>query len=163
MKTLQTCCLTGHRDLPADTRLLEARLTEAVRGRLAQGVRYFGVGGAVGFDTLAAEVLLNLRDTLYPQIRVIAVEPFDGFTSRWTDAQRARRQALLPRYDKRVCLLPRGSREAYLARDRYLVNNSAHCISYCNRTSGGTAYTVRYALRRGLYVENLGSLNVALF
>ena len=84
MKTLQTCCLTGHRDLPADTRLLEARLTEAVRGRLAQGVRYFGVGGAVGFDTLAAEVLLNLRDTLYPQIRVIAVEPFDGFTSRWT-------------------------------------------------------------------------------
>ena len=159
----QTCFLTGHRELPRDTDELVRRLTDAICGRIEAGVRHFGVGGAVGFDTLAAEVLLNLRDTLYPQIRVIAVEPFDGFTSRWTDAQRARRQALLPRYDKRVCLLPRGSREAYLARDRYLVDNSAHCISYCNRTSGGTAYTVRYALRRGLYVENLGSLNVALF
>lgn len=159
----QTCCLTGHRELPRDTDELVRRLTDAICGRIEAGVRHFGVGGAVGFDTLAAEVLLNLRDTLYPQIRVIAVEPFDGFTSRWTDAQRARRQTLLPRYDKRVCLLPRGSREAYLARDRYLVDNSAHCISYCNRTSGGTAYTVRYALRRGLYVENLGSLNVALF
>ena len=159
----QTCCLTGHRELPRDTDELVRRLTDAICGRIEAGVRHFGVGGAVGFDTLAAEVLLNLRDTLYPQIRVIAVEPFDGFTSRWTDAQRARRQALLPRYDKRVCLLPRGSREAYLARDRYLVDNSAHCISYCNRTSGCTAYTVRYALRRGLYVENLGSLNVALF
>lgn len=159
----QTCCLTGHRELPRDTDELVRRLTDAICGRIEAGVRHFGVGGAVGFDTLAAEVLLNLRDTLYPQIRVIAVEPFDGFTSRWTDAQRARRQTLLPRYDKRVCLLPRGSREAYLARDRYLVDNSAHCISYCNRTSGGTAYTVRYALRKGLYVENLGSLNVALF
>ena len=107
----QTCCLTGHRELPRDTDELVRRLTDAICGRIEAGVRHFGVGGAVGFDTLAAEVLLNLRDTLYPQIRVIAVEPFDGFTSRWTDAQRARRQALLPRYDKRVCLLPRGSRE----------------------------------------------------
>ena len=91
----QTCCLTGHRELPRDTDELVRRLTDAICGRIEAGVRYFGVGGAVGFDTLAAEVLLNLRDTLYPQIRVIAVEPFDGFTSRWTDAQRARRQALL--------------------------------------------------------------------
>lgn len=107
----QTCCLTGHRELPRDTDELVRRLTDAICGRIEAGVRHFGVGGAVGFDTLAAEVLLNLRDTLYPQIRVIAVEPFDGFTSRWTDAQRARRQTLLPRYDKRVCLLPRGSRK----------------------------------------------------
>ncbi len=159
----QTCCLTGHRDLPRDTDELVRRLTDAICGRIEAGVRHFGVGGAVGFDTLAAEVLMELRDTRFPHIRVIAVEPFPGYTARWTLAQCSKRQHMLGRYDRVVCLPASPGREAYLARDRHLVDASAHCISYCNRMSGGTAYTVRYALRKGLYVENLGALDVALF
>ena len=156
----KTCCLTGHRELPWGTFTLKQRLIRAVTGRVEAGICYFGVGGAVGFDMLAAEVLMELRDTRFPQIRVIVVEPFEGYTSHWTEDQCARRQELLPRYDKRVCLSSMDSRAAYLARDRYLVDHSAHCICYCNQATGGTAYTVRYALRKGLSVENLGHLDV---
>lgn len=159
MKT-KTCCLTGHRDLPRILFPLKKRLTDAVCDCLDAGVCYFGVGGAVGFDTFAAEVLLDLRDTRFPQIRVIVVEPFPGYTARWTLAQCSKRQLLLSRYDKVVCLRNSPGREAYLARDRHLVDASSRCISYCNRSSGGTAYTVRYALRQGLRVDNLGSLDV---
>ena len=48
----QTCCLTGHRELPRDTDELVRRLTDAICGRIEAGVRHFGVGGAVGFDKM---------------------------------------------------------------------------------------------------------------
>ena len=67
----QTCCFTGHRHLPAgEEEAIWQRVQEHLIPLLEQGVRYFGVGGALGFDTLVAEKLLELRGK-YPQIRVI--------------------------------------------------------------------------------------------
>ena len=88
----------------------------------------------------------------------VLVYPFDGFTGRWSDAQRAEYARLLPLYDKAVCVAQRASREAYLKRDRHLVDSSAHCIAYCTRNSGGTAYTVRYAYQQGVSVYNTVSM-----
>ena len=36
-------------------------------GAIEQGYRYFGAGGALGFDTLAAQTVLELRSE-YPDI-----------------------------------------------------------------------------------------------
>ena len=47
------------------------------------------------------------------------------------------------------------NREAYLERDRHLVNGSAYCIAYCTRDCGGTAYTLRYARQEGLKIYNV--------
>lgn len=68
-----TCCFTGHRNLPIhQEEEIWQRVCTRLYPLLERGVRYFGVGGALGFDTLVAEKLLNLRKT-YPQIRVILV------------------------------------------------------------------------------------------
>ena len=89
-KRAQTCCFTGHRHLPAgEEEAIWQRVQEHLIPLLEQGVRYFGAGGALGFDTLVAEKLLDLRRQ-YPQIRVILVLPFRGYQSRWTAAQQAR-------------------------------------------------------------------------
>lgn len=156
-KLEKTCCFTGHRDLPINQiKDIEAITASEIRTLIRDsGVCYFGVGGAIGFDTLAARVLFQIRETEYKHIKVILVYPFDGFTSRWTPAQQAEHNRLLPQYDKVVCVADRPSREAYLARDRHLVDNSAYCISYCTRQSGGTAYTVKYARQRGIEVRNV--------
>lgn len=152
-----TCCFTGHRDLPSEKkREIAERTAAAIRALITdRGVRYFGVGGAVGYDTLAAEVLFKLKETEYPHIKVILVYPFEEFTDRWTAEQQAAYERLLPKYDKVVCACSRPSREAYLARDRHLVNGSAYCIAYCTRNTGGTAYTVRYAHQQGATVQNI--------
>ena len=63
-----------------------------------------------------------------------------------------------PQYDKVVCVAQRASREAYLERDRHLVDSSAYCIAYCTRNSGGTAYTVRYAHQQGVPVYNTANM-----
>ena len=152
-----TCSFTGHRDLPSEKKQeIAERTAAAIRALITdRGVRYFGVGGAVGYDTLAAEVLFKLKETEYPHIKVILVYPFERFTDRWTTEQLAAYERLLPKYDKVVCVCSKPSREAYLARDRHLVNGSAYCIAYCTRNTGGTAYTVRYAHQQGTIVQNI--------
>ena len=153
----QTCCFTGHRIIPAhDIDIVTARTEIQIRELiLHNGVRFFGVGGAIGYDTLAARILFRLRSTDFPQIRVILVYPFESFTSRWSDEQRTEYARLLPQYDKAVCMAQRASREAYLTRDRHLVNGSAYCIAYWTRNSGGTAYTLRYAKQHGVEIYNV--------
>nr|WP_325194482.1 SLOG family protein [uncultured Oscillibacter sp.] len=154
----RTCCFTGHREIPEKDLLgILERTKQAVRRLIKQGVIFFGVGGAIGYDTEAAKLLFRLRATDYPQIKVILVYPFEGFTSHWSDEQRAEYAQLLPQYDKAVCAAQRASREAYLARDRHLVDGSAYCIAYCTRNSGGTAYTLRYAQQEGLKIFNTAS------
>lgn len=153
-----TCCFTGHRNLPVgQEEEIWKRVYACLNPLLEEGVRYFGVGGALGFDTLVAEKLLALRES-QSQIRIILVQPFEGYQSRWTPAQQARAAAVEGRVDKVVVCCQTPSREAFLARDRHLVDGSAYCIGYCTRTTGGTAYTLRYAEKQGLQIYNVGEL-----
>lgn len=155
----RTCCFTGHRDIPADRLQMVMTGTEAkVRELISQGYRYFGIGGAMGYDTIVAEMLFRLREREYPEIKIILVYPFEEFTSRWSVSQKTTYARLLPMYDKRVCVCKSASREAYLARDRHLIDYSSACIAYCTRQTGGTAYTIRYAAARGVPVFNVGDI-----
>ena len=155
----RTCCFTGHRDIPVDQlQMVMANTETKVRELISQGYRYFGVGGAVGYDTIVAEMLFRLREWEYPGIKIILVYPFDGFTGRWSDSQKTTYERLLPLYNKRVCVCKSPSREAYLERDRHLVDCSSVCVAYCTRQTGGTAYTIRYAAARGVPVFNVGDI-----
>ena len=153
----KTCCFSGHRNIPIGKTGKIAEFTaNAIRNLIANyDVQFFGVGGATGYDTLAAKVLFQLREKEFPNIKVILVYPFDEFTDRWSAEQKADHQKLLPKYDKVVCVCDRPSREAYLIRDKHLVDGSTYCITYCTRDCGGTAYTVKYAKQQGLLVWNV--------
>ena len=151
-----TCCFTGHRTIPTDkmqeiVARTEARVRELIRG----GYRCFITGGAVGYATLAAELLFHLRDVERMGIRVILAYPFDGYTALWSEGQKATYARLLPLYDERICVAAAASRGAYLQRDRYMVDASSMCIAYCTRQTGGTAYTIRYAGKKSVPVINV--------
>ena len=147
-----TCCFTGHRNLPAgQEEEIWRRVYASQEPLLEEGMRYFGVGGALGFDTLVAEKLLALRESR-PQIRIILVQPFPGYQSRWTPAQQARAAVVEARVDKVVVCCQTPGREAFLARDRHLVDGSSCCIAWCTRSTDGTAYALRYAQKQGLRV-----------
>jgi len=40
-------------------------------------------------------------------------------------------------------------------RNRYMVDHSCTCICYLTETTGGTAYTVKYAREKGLHIFNI--------
>ncbi|MBQ2830839.1 MAG: DUF1273 family protein [Oscillospiraceae bacterium] len=153
----KTCCFTGHREIPTGKaeEIAEQTASEIRRLIVDHNVSFFGVGGAIGYDTLAAKVLFNIREAEFPNIKVILVYPFDGFTDRWSSNQKSIYQKLLPKYNKVVCVCDKPSKDAFLARNRHLVDGSTYCITYCTRDDGGTAYTVRYARQQGLDVRNI--------
>ena len=79
----KTVCFTGHRELPADDLPeISKHLEDALITLIEQGYHYFGAGGALGFDTLAAQSVLRLRER-YPQIRLILVLPCLNQTRGW--------------------------------------------------------------------------------
>ena len=127
-----------------------------------KNVRYFGVGGAVGFDMMAAEYLLDLKAHKEHQLKIISVLPYPAWreTEDWTDELRRREDAILRACDKVVYVRPEFETGVFLLRDRKLVDGSAWCVSYCNRPRTGTAYTVKYALDRGVKVFNASSFSL---
>ena len=58
----QVCCFTGHRRIPQnELKGIEERLEATITKLYSRGVVYYGAGGALGFDTLAAETVLRHR------------------------------------------------------------------------------------------------------
>ena len=163
-KQEQTCCLTGHRAIPPGEEAKIMVRAENILLKLIRekNVRYFGVGGAVGFDMLASEILLDLREHREHQLKIVSVLPWPGWreTDDWTDELRAREERILRASDKVVYVRDAFEKNVFLLRDRKLVDGSGYCVSYCNRLRTGTAYTVRYALDHGVKVFNASSWDI---
>ena len=69
----ETCCFTGHRKIrKGDEAAIRIKIREQVLPLLEQGVSTFMVGGAMGFDMLAAETLLDLREKEGKELRLIS-------------------------------------------------------------------------------------------
>ena len=160
----QTCCLTGHRIIPpGEEQKIITRMRYIILKLIREkNVRYFGVGGAVGFDMLAAEYLIRLKHHKEQQLKIISVLPYPAWreTEDWTDALRLREDRILRACDKIVYVRPEYEKNVFLLRDRKLVDGSAYCVSYCNRPRTGTAYTVKYAMERGVRVFNASSFSL---
>ena len=151
----KTCCFTGHRDIPKKLYpKIKKRLSHEIKRLISQGVLYFGCGGAQGFDTLCAQMVLKLKRK-YPGVKLILVLPFPGQADLWQAGDVRRYESIKRRADKVVMVCEQYQPGCYHKRNRHLVDNSGHCICYLTRVSGGTAYTVAYARRQGCSVTNL--------
>ena len=151
----QTCCFAGHRIIPAkDYSAIKARLEHEIVNLVDQGVCYFGAGGAVGFDTMAAQAILKLKPE-YPHIRLILVLPCKDQTKNWREKDKKIYDHILDKADKVVYTSEYYHKGCMHKRNRYLVDNSDFCICYLTQDSGGTAYTAGYARQKGLRIINV--------
>ena len=144
----RTACFTGHRELGEPPGELERRVDAAIRDLYARGVRYFGAGGARGFDALAS----------VPELALVLVLPFPEQyrqEGNWSREELAQFDALLLRADRVVTLESGYSPGVYQRRNRYLADRSAFCICYLQRMRSGTGGTVRYAKSLGLEIIDL--------
>ena len=157
MALLSGCCFTGHRPQalpgggnPADpgARRLLLRLRETVELLSSQGMRDFYCGGALGFDTWAARTVLEQKVST-PAVRLHLVIPHWGQESGWSQAEQAEYQRILQAADEVRILSERYYPGCMQARNRALVDRTTCLVAYCIKKSGGTAYTLAYARRRG--------------
>lgn len=153
-----SCCFTGHRDIPRSARQeLERRLDDAVRALISQGYTVFCAGGAMGFDTMAARAVLKYKKQ-GRRVQLHLYLPCPDQDKYWP--RRARREyAEIKKNSDMVCYRSdKCAKYSFAVRNRALVDNSSVCVGYCTRTTGGSAYTMNYALDNGLKVINLARL-----
>ena len=138
----QTCCFTGHRDIAPYTLDTVFEQTKAVVTLLvSKGFKYFGTGGALGFDTIAAQAVLSVKET-HPEINLILVLPCENQTKYWKQQDIDVYNDIKLRADKVKVLAPHYYNGCMQKRNRHLVDCSSACICFLTKHKGGTAYTV---------------------
>ncbi len=150
-----TCCFSGHRDVSdEDTGKLKIITNSLIRSLVEKGFRTFKVGGALGFDTIAAQSVLKIRSEL-PDVRLILIAPYKDQAEKWSLKNRKEYERIKSSCDSVIYASSHYFRGCMQKRDRELVNGSDLCVCYLKKDSGGTFYTVRYAKKLGVKIINL--------
>ena len=154
----QTCCFSGHRNIPSDEYVqIRNKLKITITELIKKGVIYFGCGGARGFDMLAAETVLEAKET-YPQIRLIMVFPCKDHTKFWDICDIEAINRIKAQSDKNIYIAESFDNSCMFKRNRHLINNSNYCICYFTRSNSGTGFTVDYAAKNGLTIINTAKI-----
>ncbi|MCQ4770305.1 SLOG family protein [Intestinimonas massiliensis] len=133
---------------------VKKRLEKVIEESIQTGYLYFGAGGALGFDTLAANTVIKLR-AKHPDIKLILVLPCKTQTRGWKQSDIEEYERIIKAADKVVYTSENYFSGCMHKRNRHLVNNSSLCICYLTEDNGGTFYTVNYAKQNGLSIVNI--------
>lgn len=148
-------CFTGHRRIEDD--LDREKLDRAIERAIEIGCDTFIFGGALGFDTLAAEIVLSKKKK-YPNIKLHLYLPCRDQSSYWSYIDRLRYHNIREAADYVDEPSYKYFDGCMRTRNYKMVDNANICICYLNSTGrSGTAQTVRYALKRGMKVANVSS------
>lgn len=162
---MKSCAITGQRpskfkfksdETQTGCKRLKKRLHDQFISLYNQGVRRFYVGGALGVDMWAAEILLRLKEHPdYQDIELVEVLPFEGHDARWDERSRNRMSFLREHSDFVIIVSDKKDQNSYFKRSAYMVNHSDCLLAvYDNAQSvqSMTAMAVRLAHQRGLLI-----------
>ncbi len=154
----QTACFSGHREIPSeDVDIIMERLNKIIVELIEQGYTGFCCGGALGFDTIAAQIILELKKT-YKQIELILHLPCLTQSKGWSETDIKIYNRIKDSADKVIYTSESYTRGCMHKRNRSLVDNSNICICYLTHNSGGTYYTVNYAKKKIKGIINIATL-----
>ncbi len=165
MSCMNSCCFTGHRVIPSEKLdYITADTERAVRILAEAGYRYFICGGALGYDTLAAQVVLKVAEE-YP-IKLFLALPCRNQTEKWMNRkggeesireyQRLKALATGIHY---VCDFYRDG--CMKERNLWMVEHSSFCIAYYNGSpKSGAGQTYRLARDNGNVIYNVFDASV---
>ncbi len=155
---INRCCFSGHRNLPYGSKeKIASILGEVICDLRGKGYTQFISGGALGFDLLAAEVVLQKKSDI-PNLKLIMALPCRGQNLKWSPVDKRRYEKVLRNADEVVYVTEKYCTGCMQLRNKFMVENSSICIAYKTRKSGGTAHTVNYAREKGLGVINISEL-----
>lgn len=159
----QTACFTGHRPqkLPWGFNedsidcigMKEIAKIEIQNAIINYGITHFISGMAIGFDMIAAELVLELKK-YYPFITLECAIPCKEQDKLWREQQKERYKYILSKADKITYVSDRPYFDGCMKkRNEYMIDNSSVLIALFNGKAGGTKQTVDYAKEKGLKVE----------
>ena len=154
----RVCCFTGHRKIDGEAlSTLSILLDKALESLVSNGITVFRVGGAMGFDTLAALKVIELRSQ-NNNIRLELFLPCREQAQKWDNLSQEYYAYILTQADSIIYVRENYTRGCMLERNRRMVEGSDFCIGYCMSDKGGSAYTLDYAKKKNVRVINLATM-----
>ena len=147
MSQFYSCAITSQRptrfkfkyqEYMTSCKRLKKRLHDVFTELYRRGVRRFYVGGALGVDLWAGEILLEMRrQEEYQELEIVLVYPFPGHDERWDPKSQARRRHLKENRHQLVVGGTRGGTKGYRERTAYMVEHADCLVAVCDDESPG--------------------------
>lgn len=152
---MQCCAFTGHRKIEDRHKAkIEPLLLRAVEYAYKEGCRTFITGGALGFDTLAAQTVIRFKLS-HRDVKLNIVIPCKNQSDLWTPSQISRYEYTLANADEIEYMTDEYEDGCMRMRNQCLADRCDLMIAYVSRPYSGAAQTVRMAEKAGKKVYNI--------
>ena len=134
---------------------IKKRMHDVFVSLYQRGVRCFFVGGALGVNMWAGEILLDMqRQTEYQELQVIMVCPFPGHDVRWDPKSQARQRKLREGCTEVMMGTEHPGSEGYKKRTEYMMRRADYVVAvYDDPTNyNGMEKTIRFVEKRNLSI-----------
>lgn len=118
------------------------------------GYTTFLSGMTEGFGLMAAETVLNFRDTGNP-IELWGVSPYIGQEAGYSAADKKRYARLFKKADVHIATSYEYHKYAYQDHTDYLVDNASQIVCYYDGQNGTVKHTVTQAMKAELPIINI--------
>lgn len=151
----KTCFFTGHRVLkPSDKPDIKDRIRKEVINAINNDVKVFIAGGAVGFDMLASEVVLSLKEEY--DISLCLYLPCIDHTMLWNEGDKVRFDNIFAMADEHYYVTDKKYSDGCMQKRNFaMAEASDMCIAYMKSEHSGTAQAVKMAEKKGIKVINI--------
>lgn len=162
---VKSCAVIGHRPTRfkfgykehyAGCKRLKKRLHEQFALLYEKGVRHFYVGGSLGVDMWAGELILRMKEQVeYKDIDLYIILPFEGHDTSWDERSKAR-MTFLRKHCTNVMVIATQNQspaEIYRKRNEYLIERADVMVAvYDNNRSvcNDTGVLVCFAEEKGI-------------
>ncbi len=153
---MKTVSFTGHRHIGSEE---TARKLHNVLELLAeQGADVFCAGGATGFDMLAAQTVIKLKEE-YPWISLVLILPCppEDQSASFSEQNRELYFTILAEADRVETISSSYTKDCMKKRNQRLIDLADICVCCYDtaRSNTGTGQTVRMAEKKGIEIINL--------
>ncbi len=152
-----TCFFTGHRIIPKSIKeILRDKLKENIIKLIEEyDVDTFISGGALGFDTIAAETVIDIRNE-YPNIKLKMYLPCYGQSKRWNYENQYKYRLIVANADEVIYIVKRNyTNDCMKLRNIKMIWDSKYCIAFYKNDRSGTSYTVKNAQLHNVKIINI--------
>lgn len=159
--TIKSACFTGPRDskMPYDEKsAYHEKLEKVLRRQIIRliriGVSEFYTGGQTGIDTLAALLVISIREELETTAKLNLVLPYRNMQAGFSELQKDNYNWIERSADTVVYLNEKYTPNCYRERNRYMVEKSDFLIGVADteRPHSGTHMTINLASKKGIEI-----------
>ena len=157
---MKSVCFTGHRSLKnVDYRSLKILLDDTICALVKKGATEFYCGGALGWDTICANMVLYLKKKKQLDINLHLVLPCknEDQTKKWSEEDKQTFYSILMHAETIEYVGSDYTKDCMKKRNARLVELADCCVAFYNTADArsGTGQTVRMAEDKGIEIINI--------